>query len=276
VRGPIFVVGSPRSGTSLLAYAIKTVGGYAGYSEGQVFSLIAPLMKAIREHYESVASVSQNPKHMVSKFPQAAAQEMVLRGFRDLASMEFGGTDWIDKTPGAQMIQSAPFLRRIWPESFFVFAQRRGIENVLSRQQKFPHHAFEVNCELWATNMEAWLAVSDHLDGCHFSVDQIDLEEQPDQVAEALADSLMFDGGQAERVAEIFKTLRPEDSGGRARSRSTLSNCGWSLAERKTFMHICGAVSEAFGYTTDQSYRTKSSDLRLSVPESCRNGSEGR
>jgi hypothetical protein len=106
--------------------------------------------------------------------------------------------------------------------------------------------------------MEAWLDVAAQLKDCSFVVDQIDLEEQPDQVAKSLSARMMFDDEQAGQIATMFKTLRPEDSGGKVRSRMSLSGCGWTLAQRKAFMRICGAVSEEFGYTTDQTYRAQS------------------
>jgi hypothetical protein len=203
----------------------------------------------------AVATVVDNPLHMVSQFPRRLAEEMVLTGFRYLAAKEFDGNRWMDKTPGDQMIRSAPFLRRIWPDSFFIFAQRRGIENVLSRQLKFPHHGFETNCRLWVNAMQAWRDVSGALNGCSLTVDQIDLEERLEQVAQDLAAGLMFDAEQTAQIAMMFRTLRPEDSGGKARSRVSLSTCGWTFEEQNTFTRICGEISEVFGYTTDQTYR---------------------
>lgn len=257
MRKHVFIVGSPRSGTSLLCHALKSAAGYQGFAEGQVFSLIFPLMRALEQHYAGVKSVANHPNHMVSRFPLGMMEEVILGNFRDLASGALGDQPWIDKTAGEPMIRSSAYLKKIWPDSFFIFAQRRGIENVLSRQRKFPALPFELNCKYWAACMTAWKEVSPALGEQCCALDQIDLDENPDQVACALAHHLWLSSDVAKQIGILFKRTRPEDTGGRSRTRVSLESCGWNAAEQQTFLGICGGVSSDFGYTTDASYSTK-------------------
>src|SRR2546430_17539144 len=67
--------------------------------------------------------------------------------------------NFVDKTPGWPMLKALPALLVVWPNLRVVFTKRRGIENVLSRQRKFPDGVFESHCRDWAAAMETWLAV---------------------------------------------------------------------------------------------------------------------
>jgi hypothetical protein len=256
VKQPVFVIGPARCGTSLLCHAIKKVGGYEGLAEGHVFDLIAPIMKAVGRHYVRFKSVADRPTQMISRFPRSRMEELVLQNFRPMAGEVFGAKPWLDKTPGPAMILSAPYILRIWPDAFFIFAHRRGIENVLSQQRKFPDRTFEFGCKYWADCMSAWSQVHGQLGHAYYMIDQVDLEESPERVARKVAAHLHLPAGCAETIAQIFTRARPENTGGRDRGRLALASCGWTREQQQTFLDVCGNVSAAFGYTTDESYRT--------------------
>lgn len=257
MKKQVFVLGSPRSGTSLLSHALRNVAGYQGFNEGQVFAAVAPVIKALQQYYASVKSIQDHPKHMISLYPLGAVEESVLAIFRSIADETFGDGPWMDKTPGEPMIRSAVLLRRIWPDSFFIFTKRRGIENVLSRERKFSSHAFEFHCKQWAACMAAWKDVSAELgDGC-LEVDQLDLAENPAAVARDLAAGLELPEGSVAELETVFRTVHPEDSGGQSRARTTLADTGWDSARQEIYRSVCGGIAEAYGYTLDATYRVE-------------------
>lgn len=51
------------------------------------------------------------------------------------------------------MTLASPIVKELWPSSVFVFAKRRGIENVISRTRKFLGESLENHCADWARNM---------------------------------------------------------------------------------------------------------------------------
>ena len=44
---PIFILGSPRSGTSIIGLALRNGAGIVGYNEGHILSIIPPLIETI-------------------------------------------------------------------------------------------------------------------------------------------------------------------------------------------------------------------------------------
>lgn len=80
---------------------------------------------------------------------------------------------WFDKTGNPDMIFAIPVLLKLWPESVFIFAKRRAIENVKSRLKKFPNHNFDYHCSDWAKNMSAWRQIRTQLPASKFvEIDQ--------------------------------------------------------------------------------------------------------
>src|SRR5687767_11132337 len=145
---PIFVVGSVRSGTSAMMHALRDGAGIRGFNEGVLAQLMPVLLAAIGNHY---GTFNQKPTTMLGSVPR----EFLENGIKNLfgrAFVETMGTGrWLDKTPGgAPMINACPTLLEIFPEAKFIFCKRRGVENVLSRQRKFPGRSVEAHCEGWA------------------------------------------------------------------------------------------------------------------------------
>ena len=52
---PIFIVGSPRSGTSILVQALLGAG-YTGHHEGNLLSLLQGLERSIDQHFRIFGS----------------------------------------------------------------------------------------------------------------------------------------------------------------------------------------------------------------------------
>jgi Sulfotransferase family len=250
---PVFIVGSPRSGTSVLVDALMSAG-YHGYREGLFLSLIQPMSKVIDRQFTILDAGLEEV--LISNIDKLAFKDAVWEVVKNAVERVNKPIPWFDKTGEPEMIYSIPVIRSLWPESIFLFAKRRGLENIMSRLVKFPAHGFKYHCQNWQDNMAAWRAIRGSIPQDSFlEVDQHDLGVNPQAVASALSNFLT--GSDALHVA-IQKTLvhnRPQQtSEGTAHRVVSLASCGWNEAQQALFQQICAPEMEAFGYTTDFDY----------------------
>jgi LPS sulfotransferase NodH len=255
-KSPVFIVGSPRSGTSVLVSALRSVG-YEGFNEGNFLPLITILGRAVDRHLELTGKTSPNvlATHVEPELLKGKIEEII----RDLANSLNVGNLWFDKSGNPDMIQAIPKLRRLWPNSVYIFAKRRAIENVISRVRKFPAHNFEQHCASWANNMAAWREVRAGLPlDVYFEVDQQDLIRDTEGLCERIADFLGLEPEQSKRLVKTFKLRRPQEtSSGSAAKIYSLDSLGWSKEQLAAFQKHCVPEMEAFGYTDGTEYDRK-------------------
>jgi len=251
MRSPVFIVGSPRSGTSALVDALL-YAGYNGFREGSFMSMITPIQETIDRHFSIYAYDSQV---LVS---HANADSLKWRVAEILAETQsaLNQHPWFDKTCNPVMILAIPVLRRLWPDSAFVFAKRRGIENILSRLAKFPYHTFEFHCTDWARNMSAWRSVRSGIPADSFiEVEQQEILLEPGKVARDLVRLLgLRQEYQAPLETALQATRAQETAPGTSGRRFTLGTTGWSQEMITIFLQECAEEMAAYGYTTDQRY----------------------
>lgn len=253
-RSPVFIVGSPRSGTSVLVDALFAAG-YGGFREGNLLSVIVPLTSVIDVHYATYAS--EDREVMVSNLDRHALKAGLFRSLAQMAGELNPTGPWLDKTGNPEMIEAIPLIRTVWPDATFVFAKRRGIENIISRLAKFPSRSFDYHCRDWARNMSAWRAVRPGLpERGYLEVDQRDMIAAPEAVAAHLVACLDLDRGQGDSIAETLRLNRPQQSRpGSAESVSSLAASGWSEPDISAFLTHCSVEMDAFGYSRDEEYR---------------------
>ena len=239
-RFQIFVLGSPRSGTSECAATLARVLELPWFGEGHA----APAFMRAAD----LLSGSPDAQSELLKF-------MAAQSFRTIASSAFrrlyfymhGSASFLDKTPGAPMIEAAPFLGESFPDGKFIFMRRNGISNVLSRMTKFGG-SFDDHCADWAAAMSVWARVKGKLP--HFlEVDQEIMLTQPGVVAERLASYLDIKQFEAP-IAASLQTGTLERTGAGI-GRTTLASTGWSDLQIRRFREICGPMMSQCGYAMD-------------------------
>ena len=259
-RFPVFVVGSPRSGTSILVDALLS-SGYVGFREGNFLPLISSINQVIDRH----SKIFGDPK-----VPVLAANvdfddlKKRIQGLFKKIVDELNPTDgWFDKSGNPDMINVIPELRKLWPESVYIFARRRGIENVSSRLKKFPGHGFDYHCTDWARNMSAWRAIrSITPSSCYIEIDQQDIIQSPEKTAETLGGLLGIDEHSVSKMAATMLNNRPQETVSGSASRVlTLAGSGWSETQQATFLRICAAEMVAYDYTFDEAYSNAGSSM---------------
>jgi hypothetical protein len=135
---PIFIVGSPRSGTTVVMRALESLDGfYAPHIEGHLMAWLL----------EGVSKVIGDPAHYKQPFlPTSICHgenlEKLLSwlgwaidGFeREVAGARAKGR-WIDKTPDIAQIRSLPTLQRIFSHCQIIFTYRHPRDVVLSTRK---------------------------------------------------------------------------------------------------------------------------------------------
>ena len=255
---PVFIVGSPRSGTSILTAALLRAC-YDGCYEGNFLSLIRTIELQVERHFRSF--YSPNPKVLTARIDQAALKARLARVVVDtVAGLHTQGA-WLDKTGGPEMIESIPVLRACFPTSRFILAKRRAIENLVSRLIKFPQFDFEYHCKDWVRTMQAWRALQATAPGTDtIEIDQRDISTQPHAVAERLGQFLDLAPGAVTLAERAFTSQRPQETKpGTADRILSLETTGWSPETMQIFHRICGPQMAQEGYTLDGTYRLQTS-----------------
>ncbi len=251
---PVFIVGSPRSGTSILAHALLSAG-YAGYNEGNFLSLLHRLDADVDTHFEIFGS--ENTEVLTAHIDRQALKADLFAVLRAHVEAHITGEPWLDKTGNPEMITAIPTLLQLWPDSVFIFAKRRAIENIASRLRKFPNHDFRYHCADWARNMARWREIRAAQPDLRFlEVDQQDIAAAPAAVARAIAGLLRLPPARERMIADIFARDRPEETrAGTAARVLSLEATGWGEDMQAVFRQHCGPEMAAYGYTEDESYR---------------------
>ncbi len=251
---PVFVVGSPRSGTTILVRGLQGAG-YFGFNEGNFLSLITTIDRQVDRHFGVFGS--DNPKVLTSRIDRNALKARLRNVLTDVVSAEHQGKVWFDKTGNPEMIEAVPSLLSIWPSAHFIFAKRRAIENIVSRLQKFPQHTFEYHCEDWSRNMHAWrVLLQNHPTLAGIEVDQRDISDSPEATAAMICRFLHVPSEGQASMASIFASEQPQQSEpGSAGRTLTLETTGWTELQQKVFHRHCDEEMRAFGYAENKSYR---------------------
>jgi hypothetical protein len=249
---PVFIVGSPRSGTTILAKALRE-SGYFGFDEGHLLSLIKRTREIVDIHFavNDLKAAGLLLSH-IDREKLKLDLFSVLKQYQESANPQI---PWIDKTPGADMYFAAPFILKLWPSAKFIFAKRRAIENIVSRMKKFPGIQFASHCEDWVVTMKGWRDLRES--GLpNIEIDQYDIAHQPDDVGKRLAAFLQLPSSAVDSIATEMRRSRPEASGANTAEKIyTLDSTGWSRDQIAVFKSICASEMDVFNYTYDETYR---------------------
>jgi hypothetical protein len=233
----VFVLGSPRSGTSELARTLADQLSLPWDGEGHAGSRFAKAAEALQGEFNS----SNNMLHFID---QQRVRDLVVTAAKQTYFSVHSSASFIDKTPGLSMVKSAPFLSECFPDAYFIFMRRNPIANILSRMAKFGG-VFEEHCQDWAASMESWLAVREKVPH-QIEIEQERMLSKPLEVGAELASFL----GVPEKAPEIGASLalgRCEWTG-QGLGKDSLTDTDWTRGQMETFLRYCGPVMANFGY----------------------------
>jgi hypothetical protein len=238
----IFVLGSPRSGTSEMGKTLSSVLNLPWVGEGHA----AP-------SFHEAASALNGDKAPTKGALIDFMRRNTLGGFAEHAMRQayyrvHSSSSFLDKTPGVEMMRAAPFLAKSFPDAKFIFMRRNGISNVLSRMKKFGGQ-FEAHCADWAAAMNVWQDVKSELPD-HVEIEQEMMLEKPRQTASKIASYLGLSEEHATRIADSLDKGSLERTGAGI-GRNTLDATGWTEDRVDHFRRICGAAMFRSGYLLD-------------------------
>lgn len=252
---PIFILGSERSGTSIITQALRNGVGIEGYHEGHFLSLLHLIMNKIDIFYTSKSQVLDNKFLLIANTEREEFEKLIISNFKTITESLHKSDTWLDKTPGAHMIKCVPYLVKIWPNAKFVFAKRRGIENVISRLNKFPKVSFERHCKDWALCMQSWLDVKELVNENSIEIEQREIALNPQVIAERLGAFLKLEPDSTSNISKIFTSKRPQSTGSKEQELAmNLNETGWTKAEIESFKTHCSEINRRYGYSESASY----------------------
>jgi len=252
---PIFIIGAARSGTSVITAALKNGAGIEGFNEGHFLPLLYVMFNHIDRFFESKHRLIDDKRHMVANINKTEFEEMIINDIRKATESLHKEKIWVDKTPDPRMIKCVPHLIRAWPNAKFIFAKRRGIENLASRVKKFPHVSFDRHCLIWKDCMESWLNVKDLVKDCAIEIEQREISLNPQEVSAKLGEFLSLEQNKINRIEKIFSSDRPQNTGGKELELSiSLSETGWTTSEIESFKNHCSDINRKYGYSESASY----------------------
>lgn len=151
-RAPVFVVGCPRSGTTLLYHMLLSAGDFAVYrAESNVFNLLAPRFRGMRSAEDRQALLDVWLRSKLFRVTGVDAGEIrgkilaecrsggdFLRIVMEETARKQGVSRWADCTPDHLLYMEQ--IKRQMPDAIFIHMIRDGRDVALSYvQQKWSH-----------------------------------------------------------------------------------------------------------------------------------------
>jgi len=266
---PIFVVGSPRSGTSQLAFSLARHSQNWVSRESHFLHHLAKLAKDIHALGTEWNAVSYT--WWLAK--EGVTAEELLRyigyGMNALFTNRSGGLRWIDHTPGYAIIMSD--LAVAFPGARFIHIVRDG-RDVVNSMIHSEHHRgvgcdwaldFRTACKTWAEHVKAALDYEDANPSRVLRVYFESVSTGDDNEFKKIVDFLELPYEEA--VTELFKSGKRLNSSFSEEERDKLKwQNSWTDEQKALFATICGPLLVRLGYEKDDSW------AESSLPVECR------
>lgn len=268
---PVFVLGSVRSGTSAVCLALREGAGIVGHDEGHVTTLLQSTFNVADVVSGNVAAAQGD--YLLREFDVAAFKRHCSEFVTLFLDTRYPEGLWIDKSPddglGCPAIRSAAHFAKLYPNARFLFCLRRGIENVLSRERKFPQTSFYHHCRNWAQAVMTWRDVREQLGGRWLEIRQDLLALNPERIANEIGQFLQLGQEQISGMCSILKCTRPEQSQPVGEGDEIgLDETGWDEPRKEIFRSECSEAMTLAGYSMEGA-SSATPRLALFAPVTC-------
>lgn len=165
IRAPVFVVGSPRSGTTVLG---RCLGAHPEFATGEESLFLLHLTRVYADLHQG-----QNYRQWAPLQEYLPASEL-LKTMREFADRVFGclvaarnARRYVDHTPWYGSI--APTIHALYPDAHFVHVRRDGRDVVRSlkasreRGFRWAGETIRERTAVWRSQLEACLRIASHL-----------------------------------------------------------------------------------------------------------------
>jgi hypothetical protein len=266
---PFFIVGSPRSGTTLLRFILSShprlyVPGETGFLP---FLRIDPAkelsLQEIRQILHTIGRLNRNwhgmvddPASFYQSLPEPTLPHLLDALYRRKVAPQ-GAIRWGDKTPSYVRYISA--VHDIFPSAQFVHLIRDGRDVTLSARAKWGENRWYMDTyyllKNWVRNVEAGRRAGRRLGPDRYlEIHYEELVQRPGQTIAALCSFLneRFAPAMLDHTPLARQQIGPEGHVETRRPISTASVYRWrsemALFDQKMASHIVGPTLSSFGY----------------------------
>ena len=272
IRSPIFIVGGSRSGTIAL---LKAMGRHTRIlstpSEDPFITDVGRMVHSLeycseveRQYYLDTLRISHG---YIYDLLRRLALESALGshyGLKQLIKLSvdnnsnlLGKRYWCTKTfPGKNTAQG---LKRLYPESRFIWILRNGVNVVHSRCQfpAFRDLPFEEHCRHWTNSIVRFKYILEFPEAV--VVHQEDLVEDPDRVFRRIFETFCIDYDPKPTEYALTHHVHPlgdESTTKGVDIKKTLSDRppayhDWTQEQKRVFKDICGEAMQLAGYKVE-------------------------
>jgi len=265
---PVFIIGAPRSGTSILAWSLAQHSQFWTSGESYfVFDLFGQNAKA-KAAYDRAAVISSEgwlQRESVS-LPEYLAYLGL--GANALFTSRSGGKRWMDHTPHHALI--AETLAHMFPGAHFLHILRDG-RKVVSSMQKFQDRMvgnrkaseigssfvpawandFRKACQTWRDYVEASMRFATQMPERVLTVRLDDLSSDPQAGFARISGCL--NASYEEAVTTFFQSHRLNSSFGNG-PRPVDPWRDWAAEQHKIFDDEAGATMSKYGFGDESSF----------------------
>ena len=248
---PIFVVGAPRSGTSMLQWALRQHPQLWGSEESD---FLDPLIDALRNAW-SFGRIRED-FHWLYK--ENVSLEEFLRhagyGINSLYTSRSNGLRWVETTPRYTLKLES--LSAMFPGALFLFLVRDGRQVVDSLRNFVYPQKHSKACRTWRQHTEAGINFANSpLGGRLLQIRFERLVADPAAEMDRIYDFLELtpSPGSVDFIAKRppINSSFPEESSIQKLGPRWLS---WTASERRTFNRLAGSLLIQLGFEQDDSW----------------------
>lgn len=209
LKGPIFIMGFPRSGTSGLAAGLSKLPGFADYGpEGHFVYLLDNPVICIRDDKLNPNSIVRDPAC------KSAFLAAIAKGVDDAYRAASGSASqmWVDKTPDVSQVNAIPAIRTLFPDAWFFYIYRDPISAVRSNMATWPAELQGKEMEVarrWCQCQAAWRSKSEDIpDGKKLEIFQPNLRKNPEKVVDSIVQMMGLSNADAALLLQFWTKNR--------------------------------------------------------------------
>lgn len=241
----VFIVGAPRSGTSIMLRAMKDVIGLPGYGESHAMPAFQRIIQNIRTDLSYFDDKDQNL--MVKEIQIDELERHIGEFIRKFYYKIFPTGSWVDKSARGNAVAGLPLIESIFPDARLIMIRRNGIEVAVSHMKKFAGQDLAHACQSWTKAMRELRRAGRNCKNL-LTIDQYDLQNATEKVSQDIANHLgLPEKGKA--LSEFFVSQRVQGSSTHdPKKRLRLDDTGWSNKDKDLFRKVCGPMMQRYGY----------------------------
>ncbi len=285
-ENPIFVIGSPRSGTSALGWALGEHSQLATLVESSILEALFKDQYA-EKAYET-AKVRPNGKNWVMRYDVSRSEFLgyLGAGLNALMASRCPGKRWIEHTPhNTSMVTT---MAELFPGAFFLHILRDGrrvvhsmvhfktllgeeLTNELKSSGRLPPWAtdFPAACKAWRGYVERAMDFCETHPNRSMTVVNDELRADPEKYFSSIFERLGLPYEQP--VADFFRTYRinssfpqaPKDTNGNYRVFDPWQQ--WSDEQRAIFMTEAAPTMLKYGLATEDAFNHRDRNVSETV-----------